>query len=251
MADGGDAFGNPVIVFADDEGGVRHKLDKRDALGDISIEVWGDGDFIDTFFRELAIDLEGTERVDLVAEEVDAERIFAREAEDIDDGATDGKLTWLIDIIDALEMFGIEGVDEVLAVDVLTCLDMDELLLDIVGLCHFLGKSLGIGNDDERSLRVGVLLEVVDSSHGLGAQDLVGRVDLSVLDRALVARREERHAVVARDLAEVVIEVAGSVGIVEDEEIESADGILEWGEEGGARRASETLELDDVPFAVL
>ena len=53
--------------------------------------------------RELILDLESTDGVDIVAEEVNAVGVFATVRIDVEDGAAQGKLTWFVDIIDLVE----------------------------------------------------------------------------------------------------------------------------------------------------
>ena len=48
---------------------------------------------------ELVFDLKGADGVDVVTEEVDAEGILTAETIDVEDGASQGKLSWFIDIV--------------------------------------------------------------------------------------------------------------------------------------------------------
>ena len=131
----------------------------------------------------------------------------------------------------------------------------DDGILHLLALCHLFGQSLGIGHYEQGGAGLlarcfgggGLLLldEGLDGRQRLGAQDFVGRVDLSVLDAALVAAGEERHRPFATNLDKVVVEIACPLLIVEHEDDDAIDGALEGGEEGGSCRAGETLQLND------
>ena len=52
----------------------------------------------------------------------------------------------------------------------------------------------------------------------LGTQNLVGRITLRVLHRTAIAAGEEKHAVCAHHLRQIVVEVAGLLSIVKYKE---------------------------------
>ena len=248
----GDAFADPLDVLTGDDGIGRQELDERDAAHLVLAEAGGDGDLGKGFLGELRIDLEGAQRLDLVAEEVDAVGVFGGIAEDVEDGAAHGILTGFIDVIDALEASVKEHFGHELLIDLLLLVQGEDGVVHFRVLGHLFGESLGIGHHQEGigrgtfGRRVVVALDDgLDGRERLGAQDLVGRVDLSVLDAALVAAGEERHGVLAADLTQVVVEVAGLLLVVEDEDDDAIDGILEGCQEGGSCRTREALELDD------
>src|SRR4030095_16289996 len=51
-------------------------------------------DVLDRTTRSLIVEIEFTDRIHVVAEELDAHRVAHQRRKDIDDSATDGELTW-------------------------------------------------------------------------------------------------------------------------------------------------------------
>ena len=130
----------------------------------------------------------------------------------------------------------------------------DDGVLHLLALRHLFGQCLGKGHHEQGTwgllvgldVRVGLSLDMgLNGRQCFGAQYLVGRVDLPVLDAAFIAAGEERHASFATYLNEVVIEVAGFLFVVEDEDDDAVDGTLERSQEGGGSRTRKSLELYD------
>ena len=144
-----DAFAHPLYILAGDDGRRGQELHERDAACLVLAETGCNGDLCQALFRELRVDLEGAERVDLVAEEVDTIGVLGRIAEDVEDGAAHGKLPGLIDIIDALETSVDKHIGHKFRIDLLLLVEGDDGILHLLALCHLFGQGLGIGHHKE------------------------------------------------------------------------------------------------------
>ena len=107
--------------------------------------------------------------------------------------------------------------------------------VDHLAGAYFLGKRFGKG-DNAVQMLVGVPL-----AEHLGAQYLVGRVNLAILNVALVARREDEHLAVVENLAQVVIDVARLVKVVGNDEV-GALHAWQSGKEHGSSRTRQTID---------
>ena len=234
LGDGLHALLQPVHIVANEQRVGAGKFEERGSrLGRAAIVQYVDA--VELLLRELGLDIEGADAVDLVTEEVDAVRQFVTEREHIQDGAAQGKLPRLIHIIHLAETEVAQAAASVGEVECGVHLDVDGGLIHHLAGAHLLGKRLG-----ESHYTVQFALRVPLAEH-LGAQYLVGRVNLPVLDVALVARGEDEHLLVAHNLAQVVIDVARLVEVVGDDEVR----VLLTGQlckEHRRRRASELVD---------
>ena len=105
-------------VLEHEYGIVGKKREERDFL--LRNRQFGNNrHFLTLVFRQLRVDLENPDGIDVITEEVDAEGILAAEAIDVKDTATQGKLPRLIDIIHLMEaklaqgVCGLAGIDGV------------------------------------------------------------------------------------------------------------------------------------------
>ena len=102
-------------------------------------------------------------------------------------------------------------------------------------LCrHLLGECFGIG---DHALQFGVAVPLVKH---FGAENFARRVYLPIFDVALVARRENQRGVFAIDLTDVVVDVAGFVEVVGDDEVGRFEAWQPRKQHGG-RRTSQPI----------
>ena len=90
-------------VFRHEEHVVRHEREERHLLVGRHREFWHDLNLVALFTRELVLHLKRADGVDIVAKEVDTIRKFAAEGVDVEDGATQRKLSWLVDVVHLVE----------------------------------------------------------------------------------------------------------------------------------------------------
>ena len=102
LIDAFDGFADELKVFHYQQGVAGQELQDRLFLF-YGCELGHDVHAVAAFLRQLVLHLEGADGVDVVAKEVDAEWEFVAIGIDVEDGAAQGKLTRLIDIIDLAE----------------------------------------------------------------------------------------------------------------------------------------------------
>ena len=96
------------------EGGVllHEKCVGRQELEEADTAIVGggnerhDSDGVHTLHRELCLYIEGANAVELDTEEVETVRMLAGVRENVDDATADGKLAWLVDVVNMLEAEG-------------------------------------------------------------------------------------------------------------------------------------------------
>ena len=93
-----DGIAHIEIVFGNQQSLLRQERKERHLIA-CSHQLRYDLHMGTLILRQLILYLKGADGVDIVAKEVDAVRIFATVGIDIEDGATHGKLAWLIDVI--------------------------------------------------------------------------------------------------------------------------------------------------------
>ena len=98
-----DGIAHVQIVFGNQHGIVRQEGQQRHLLGAGPCQLRHNLDAVATVARQLCLHLEGSDTVDVVAKEVDAEGILATVGVDIENGAAKGKLAWLVDIVNLVE----------------------------------------------------------------------------------------------------------------------------------------------------
>jgi hypothetical protein len=102
---------------------LRERLDKVEP----TLRGRIDDRTLDRMQRPLRERREGADRLDLVAEELDAERVPPGRGEDVEEAAADGELPPLVDLLDALVAGEREPLGEVLHSDVLADPEPDRL----------------------------------------------------------------------------------------------------------------------------
>ena len=187
----------------------RHILWQSAAAG-ARVYVGGDVDAVEARLRELGLDVEGAYRVNLVAEEVEAEGQLARVAEDVEDGASHGKLPRLVYIVDLAEAYLAQPYLQGGEVAGGAALQRYGVAVDVGPRRHALGQCLGVCHHDAQG-RVGGY-----AAQGLGAEYDGGRVGLAVAYVALVSRGHEGDGGLAQQAGEVKEYVSGIVGVGAD-----------------------------------
>ena len=97
----------------------------------------------------MILDLEGTDGIDVIAKEINTIGVFATKGIDIENGATKGILTWLVDIIDLTEAEFMEGLLDLLDGYGLILLEGELAGIETLLGNHHLGQGLRIGHDIE------------------------------------------------------------------------------------------------------
>ena len=236
-----------VEVVGHEEGVGGQETEKRHLL---AIHEFGhDLHALLHVFRELGLYVEGADGVDLIAEEVDAERILAAERVDIDDAASLAELAGLVDVVVHLEAEVAQPTGEFAHVEGLAHLHRDGALVEPALGDDQLAQCLRTAHHVGRlSCLPRALAHRRETGEHLGAQDLIGGLALSVFHRALVGGGEEECPLLPHHLLKVVIEIASALGILEDEEHSGVPAGGEGGKEHGGGRPYQSVELDGAFF---
>ena len=195
-----DDIAHEEEVFRHEDAVGGQELQERHLLRDIR-QLRDDVGLLTFLFRQLVLHVEQTDGVNLVVEEVDAERILVAEGKDVNDAAAYGKLTRFVDVVDLVEpqikqlflQFG-----DVAAV---AYLQADGAFVHLLLRHNQLGHRLGVGDDDGCILTpsfVSRFLRTVLAScsllpfprkhpQHLRPEHFVGSVTLSVLDAPPIA----------------------------------------------------------------
>ena len=209
-----DAFAQPQEVAHGQDGVGGQEVEERHhaaraACREVIAEVGHDDHALLLLLGQLRLHLEGAQALHLVAEEVDAEGVFAGEGKYVDDAASDGILAGFIDIVGMLKAVAVEHLGDERHVHLLAHVEGKRLLLEFTLRHHLLGQRVGEGDDAQAAA---VLLQTAEH---LGAEDFVGGVLLAVLDGAAEGRREEEHLPVAQHLHQVVVEVTRLLAVAQ------------------------------------
>ena len=171
-----DMLPHPEEILHGQDTVLRDELQERHELTITSHVQFGhDGDALLAFTAQLRLHLEGTDAVHLVAEEVDAVRVFAGEREHIDDAAPESVLPRLIHIVHALEAQVRQDVHNGVHLGMLAHGYLQRAGGQFAVRHHLLGDGIGIGHDGQR-------VALLQAAQHLGAEDFVGGILLSVLD---------------------------------------------------------------------
>ena len=169
-----------------------------------------------TFFRELVLHLESTNRINLVTKKVDAERQFTRKRINVENRATHGKLPWLIDVIDLLETQFAQLMFQFHDVGILPRFEFHDALVHRIFRHDQLGQCFGISNYQQTFVSA-------KPCDDLRPQNFVGGVALSVFRSTTIRRREKQHVgarglLLHENLRQVVKKIACLVVIRQNEE---------------------------------
>ena len=161
--------------------------------------------------RELGLYIESTDGINLIAEEVDTERIFAAIGIDIEDASTHGKLARFIDIIGFFEFEIAQGMNHIGLGYLLTCSQFQNSLIQILLSHNEFCQCIGISDDKEMTARR-------EARQHLGTEDFVRRITLSVFHGTPITGRKEEDLLLPHHLSEIVIKIACFIGIIQYEE---------------------------------
>ena len=98
-----DGIAHKEIILGGNDGIRGQQRQKRLLHCIVSLEFGHYLYPITGFERQLIFNLEDAERINLVAKEIDTIRVFATIRIYIENGATQGKLTWFVYIVDLVE----------------------------------------------------------------------------------------------------------------------------------------------------
>ena len=141
--------------------------------------------------------------------------MFRGEGEDVEDGASDGELSWFIDIVAASESEFEEFFGQFRQVKGVAFFDGEALFRQCLLGCYFFRDGGGEGDNHQGAF--GGLLGGESIEH-LGAKDVVGGIPARIFCGAAIGRGKEKHVLVAAELSQVVVEIACLLFIVENEE---------------------------------
>ena len=239
-SDSGDARQSVVFAAHCNESVGPGKLEQRRAARGRR-HSRGYGHSVELLLGELCLDVEFTYTVDVVAEEIYAVRLLVAVAEDVDDRAAHGELTGLVDVVDFGEAVVAQAVDNFAEVVAFADGEAECVAVESVARGNALGQSLGTGDQSTQSAGLPPCVE------GLGAENAGGLVGAAVFYIALISRREHSHGVFAQQARQVVIEIAGVVGIVADNNHRARFPVRQQsGNHHRRSRTAETAGIDDV-----
>ena len=183
----------------------------------------------------MRLHVERTDGLHLVAEKVDTVGELVGERENVEDTASEGVLPRLIYIIDLLEAILVQHVGDKHIIQLLAHVDLQGIFLQYFPRHDSFRQGVRIRDDHERGVRV------LQPAEYLGAQDLVRRIDMPVLDGPPVSGREEVYLIAGGKLHQVVIEIAGFLLVVQYTHIASPSFRKKRGDRHRRTRAIQSL----------
>ena len=196
--------------------------------------------------RQLARNIESADGVDLVAEEVEAERTALGVGEDIDDAAAQRILPGLVNEVDLLEAALDEALLQIVDTHPIAHAQTDAPLADGAGVGHALGQSVGIGAHDQITV-----VHVANGVHRVGALHHALRILLAVKDRFFVGGGEKVHALLVQKSVKVVEQVGRRVAVLGHEEVDAPLAAYESRRIERKSPADQIFEMDgDAPLIV-
>ena len=162
--------------------------------------------------RQLVFHLESTDRVDIVAEEVNTVGILTTKGINVENRTAKGKLSWLIDIIHLTEAKVTKGLRDIGDIDGLVFLQDEGTRVETFLRHHKFCQCLRIGHDIEQRILL------CQSGHNLRAKDLTGSITLRILDGSAVTRGEKQHITTAQQLGQIMIEITSLLCILQDKQ---------------------------------
>ena len=163
--------------------------------------------------RQLVFHLESTDRVDIVAEEVNTVGILTTKGINVENRTAKGKLPWLIDIIHLTETKVTKCFCNISDIDCLVFLQDEGARVETFLRHHKFCQRLRIGHDIEQQL---ILL--CQPGHDLRAKNLTGCIALCILDGSAVTRGEKQHITTAQQLGQIMIEITSLLCILQDKQ---------------------------------
>ena len=208
----------PLLTAAQHDGVIVHIIEQRHIVLPATTMriVVENAHAVETLLAQLGLDIKGAYRVDIVTPKIDAVRQFITEREHIQDGAAHTELARFIDIIGRREPQFTQVCNGLAQVGHAARRQLDGAGLNVLATTHTFGKRLGIG---DHPAHLGIVKPAVEH---LGTQNLVWSIHLAVLDVPLIARWEDQHLLVASQLAQIIIHVAGLVQIIDHDKVRAS-----------------------------
>ena len=173
-----------------------------------AIDVGHDGRLPHLLDRQLRLELEGPDGIDLIAEKVDAERIVGGERKDVDYAAAHRILARLEHEVDALETVFVQHVGHEGDAQPVAHRHLERVARKGRGGYYLFGQRFGIGNHGD-----GGRGRVEHAAQGLGAQLHRLRVGLAGRRQMPERRRQEEDLLLVEEPRQVVIDVGSLVGV--------------------------------------
>ena len=230
-----DAVANEREVFRYDWRTFREKIEETLFVALDMGEFGHDFYLCALHLRELGLYIKGTDGVNLIAEEVDTERIFAAVGIDIEDASTYGKLARFIDIIGFFEFEIAQGMNHIGLGNLLAYSQFQNPFIQILLSHNEFCQCIGISDNQEMPSRR-------EARQHLGTQDFICSITLPVFHGTPITGREEEDLLLPNHLSEIVIKIACFIGIIQYEEHRTSHLSLQRSKEHRSRRAQQALE---------
>ena len=146
LIDALDGLANKLLVAHHQQGVLWQELQNRLLLFN-GRELWHDVHAVAALLRQLVLNLEGADGVDIVAKEIKTKRKLMTVGIDIEDGATQGKLTRFIDIVNLAEAKLTQGLADAVHADALVLCQCQTTGIQLLARHHHLGQCLRIGDN--------------------------------------------------------------------------------------------------------
>ncbi len=169
--------------------------------------VGRDVDTIEPTLRQLCLYIECANRINLVAEEVETVGQLVAVAVNVEYRAANGILAGLVYVVSLFEAVFFEPLLGLMHARTGVFAESDGVLLYVFARGNALCNRVGICDNEAH-------ISGRDTCEGLGAQYLVGRVDLSVFYVAFESRGQNSHVFLAENTAEVEVKISGVVEAV-------------------------------------
>ena len=228
-----------VVGIVEPVDGVAEESRHRNLVFGADIQVGDDLHAFGLVVRQLARYVETADGVDLVAEEIDAERTALGIGEHIDYAAAQRVLPGFVDEIDLHEPTFDEALLQIVDAHTIAHAQADAPLAEGTLIGHALGQSIGIGAHHQIAV-----VHVADGVHGVGALHHTLRVLLAVEDRFLVRGGEEMHTFLVQKGVEVVEQVGRGIAVLGNEQVDAALAAYECGGIERKSPADQIFEMD-------
>ena len=210
-------------ILGHKHGVFGQKVEQRHLVGRLFGQFGHNLHAVSAVARQLRAHVEGAYGVHIVAEKVYTERIFAAERIDIKYAAAHGKLARLIHVVGFLEVQTAQRAAHLGHVHGLPLAQLQRATVEPLARNHQFGHSLRISHHIERPRRSSLSPALctklcAQPTQRLGAKYLVGGVALGILHRTAIGRGEKQHIGETQNLGQIVIEIAGFVGILQYEQ---------------------------------
>ena len=211
----GGALAEAPAVEKREQRAVRQVVEERD-VGKVrvaGVEVGHEAGAFSLRNRALAAGLELADRVDLVAEKLDAHRVVARKGKHVQNAAAQGDFAGLGHELDGHEALVHEMRHQVVRRHLVAHVHRFRFLLHYIQRRHQLAHGVEAGDDDALEAAAELLEHVGAAGERAGVGDA-----LAVVGRAAGGGEVEQRGVAAEQLFEIGPEVGRGVGVREEAE---------------------------------